>query len=578
MAPEQLRSEPVDHYADLYAFGILLYELFTGSVPRIGSEHWNIAQLTRREPLPIPSYLSEPIANVLRRATALNKSERYESAMATIQALRDAQADVAMLEIQGEGLAFDVTSVLDDDGLIMMLPTDDPAMQASIDAVRIVDEALTRWADGAGRFRFYEEDFKYADSFYRMGDEIGIELSDSARRLMLRGALEYGFNLDYWWGEGGTTADRRMVALQSLSSDLPAARLRALECLALLPDSSPPAIPIRTATIIAKEPEPSVRLAGIELLRRRAGEAKTWREAAYTPEIDQVLADLAVKDPDAAVRRTAARAIASLRSASASRAIAAATTEGKPAAFEALTIIRDLTPHLPSGIASGVRGRVFAAVSLRQFFQRGLLGRWLSASGGFIVAWAIVQTLQYGTPESRQLLFAQAVGNGLASGALYGALFGVAILLAAEIPARLRAWNRLARTALGVILGGVVAVLAFYILRRYYYFDPEEMDSWAWFLTTSVGFIGGFALLSGLTRWSLARAAGGMVGVAAALYASHEAMLRGDIFVPLIYFVEESPNQPLYFALFMGVVIAFFAFLPDFFRWIGGKLRGIAGG
>ena len=259
MSPEQLRGEAVDHRSDIYAFGILLYEMLTKDVPAAGNQHWNLAQMISRASLPVPDDMPQAVVDVLRRATAYDPADRYPNAMAVVEDLRVAQRTLEA------SLAPSM-----DDGLLTLLPISDPAYQAQVEAERLFAGALEKWADGAGRFRLYEEDFKYVDSFYSVGDELGMSLDEAARRLMLRGALEHGHNLDYWWEQAGSVAEQRAVALQTLSSELASARLRAIERLETIPDSHPPAIPIRVATIIHRDPESEVRLAGVRLLEARA--------------------------------------------------------------------------------------------------------------------------------------------------------------------------------------------------------------------------------------------------------------------------------------------------------------------
>lgn len=562
MSPEQLRGELVDHRSDLYAFGILLYEMLTGDVPSAGNQHWNLAQTISRAPLPVPLDMPEAVANVLRRATAYDPDDRYESAAAIVEDLRAAQRTL-------ESAAAGTGSL--EDGLLLTLPVDDPAVLASMEADRLFASALEKWADGAGRFRLYEEDFKYIDSFYSVGEELGVNLDESARRLMLRGALEHGHNLDHWWAEVGLTSEQRAVALQTLGSELPSARLRAIERLTALPDSHPPAIPIRVATIIRKEPEAAVRLAGVRLLEQRAEQATRWRPTAYGDVIDSELAELAAGDPDPEVAAAAARACGRLRSALAVNHLAGLAARGDRRALEAMIRVRAETPDLPPAVPFGLRRRVFTALSLRQFFRPGLLGRFVGAAVGFAIGWAAIQFFQYG---ERELLFAQAVGNSIASGALYGVLAGLAVLFAAEPAARLRAWTRPGRIALGLVLGSAFSALMFVILRQFYYFNPDPVDNVPWLVGPIIVFVAGFALGSGLTRRAWLRALAGALGVFAAVYGSYLAYEAGHTYDPLIFFnVAPGINQPLILSAWLALALGFLTFAPEWLK----LLRSIGG-
>src|SRR5712691_1687091 len=54
MSPEQMMGDPLDQRSDLYAFGILMYELLVGHLPSVDGQSWNIHQTMRNAPLPVP--------------------------------------------------------------------------------------------------------------------------------------------------------------------------------------------------------------------------------------------------------------------------------------------------------------------------------------------------------------------------------------------------------------------------------------------------------------------------------------------------------------------------------------------
>jgi serine/threonine-protein kinase len=98
MAPEQARGDELDGRCDVYAAGIMLYELLTGSVPFTGPSPLNVltAHLTvlpqpPRERAPERN-LSPALEAVVLHAIAKNPAERYANAEALAAAVRAALA------------------------------------------------------------------------------------------------------------------------------------------------------------------------------------------------------------------------------------------------------------------------------------------------------------------------------------------------------------------------------------------------------------------------------------------------------------------------------------------------------
>ncbi|MES2711238.1 MAG: serine/threonine-protein kinase [Pseudomonadota bacterium] len=95
MAPEQLRGDPVDRRADLWAVGTILYELltgqraFAGGVPAIFSAI--LTQQPTRPCLLVPS-LPAGFDAVIERALAKAPADRFASAGAMAEAVRAAAA------------------------------------------------------------------------------------------------------------------------------------------------------------------------------------------------------------------------------------------------------------------------------------------------------------------------------------------------------------------------------------------------------------------------------------------------------------------------------------------------------
>lgn len=84
LAPETTRGEPATNQIDIYALGIVFYELLTGSVPFKGDNPVQIAMRHLREEVPsvkeFNPTLPQSIENIILKATAKNRQFRYKNA------------------------------------------------------------------------------------------------------------------------------------------------------------------------------------------------------------------------------------------------------------------------------------------------------------------------------------------------------------------------------------------------------------------------------------------------------------------------------------------------------------------
>ena len=102
MAPEQILGEPLDGRTDLYAAGVMLYELVTGTRPFDGATDFQIMQAHLSAVPPAPRALRpdlpEAIEAVILQALAKKPAERFDSARAMAHAIRVASASVPEAE------------------------------------------------------------------------------------------------------------------------------------------------------------------------------------------------------------------------------------------------------------------------------------------------------------------------------------------------------------------------------------------------------------------------------------------------------------------------------------------------
>lgn len=83
LAPETTKGEPATNQIDVYALGIVFYELLSGSVPFTGENPVQIAMKHLRETIPsvrdFNPTLPQSIENIIIKATAKNRNLRYQS-------------------------------------------------------------------------------------------------------------------------------------------------------------------------------------------------------------------------------------------------------------------------------------------------------------------------------------------------------------------------------------------------------------------------------------------------------------------------------------------------------------------
>ena len=103
MAPEQVRGEPVDHRADIFGLGAVLYEMFAGARPfeRASTVETMTAVLQDDPPDPLVANprLPAAAAAVVRHCLEKSKEERFQSARDlafALQQLRDGETTGAV--------------------------------------------------------------------------------------------------------------------------------------------------------------------------------------------------------------------------------------------------------------------------------------------------------------------------------------------------------------------------------------------------------------------------------------------------------------------------------------------------
>jgi serine/threonine-protein kinase len=99
MSPEQLQGEETTPRSDLYSAGILLYHCLTGRPPFSGDTRSVVHQQIHEDPIPprvLNGAISPDLETVIMKALAKDPEDRYPSASAMLEGLREAASEESL--------------------------------------------------------------------------------------------------------------------------------------------------------------------------------------------------------------------------------------------------------------------------------------------------------------------------------------------------------------------------------------------------------------------------------------------------------------------------------------------------
>lgn len=554
--PEQHLKEFVSPRSDIYSFGLVLFEMFTGRLPWGGDPPLALRQLDAQEGLPDPRdddpSLPSRLATALRILTAVDPNSRPSSAAEAFNLVAQA------FEEPGPSTRDLSLPFMDDVLRETPARSSDVAWRAE-EAQQLLGRALAAGDD----HKTSRTHFAFLDVVYSRAERYQLDLDDTSRQFMLRGALTHGHNVGYWWPALDDPDLRLRVCEQVITREGKSAAARAMFQLvaepvddANLEELSPSAM-ARLVDLAAGSPGETVGSKALDLLGRSVKPAKDWQDVALSPKSDRKLANLALGDGSTA--RMASWFIGRTRSQTAVEMLLDAQEGmGLRRALPALVNVREVAGGLPSSVPASLRLRLTLELARQQLLHdRATLLRVYAVSAlGSALGLGFHAYATYRVPGF--LDFARilvTLGNGM----VFGPLIGLGIFLARLIVHRLQVMARLPRLALGTAVGALVVnlgVVAFHSLAL------GVRPIGGLIAMSSILIALGFGIAAGMTpsTWRRSLVSTTFTGLGISL--SWQLFLQTGL-TPILYYEFDQPIRTVLLVLVTALLIGSMPHLVD---------------
>lgn len=447
--PEQNRLKEITPKSDIFSFGILLFELFTGQLPWNGKKQLGMEQLHSKQELPDPrevnTNLPPRMVDVLRRVTAADPSLRPRSASEVMRGIYYIFG-APYPSFEPETLDETASYKKDVDGLLW--------------------QGLAQWKTTEGMYNLGLTRFAMVDQ--ERGD-IDNEIFGS---FLLAQALTYGYEDDYWWTAVADPRSRLSVVSLLLRRENDTITTRLIEHLSgdmeirSFSKGLPESITMSLLEFGVRTNNTPLRRQILQGIRELTRPGKAWGDKvlSLSPEQVRQLGDMALEESPAG--DAAAELIGHFRAAPAVQVVV--NHHNQDRGIAALLLVQQAAGSLPAQVRGGIRFRLKLEWALQRFLQQpaSLIGAYALAVLGSALGIGIQVYLTYNWPDFFDIL---RITTSLEQGLIVGAIFGLGIFLARVIVERFQTSRAPLRLLLGTFAGGVVmniAMLAFHVLFR----------------------------------------------------------------------------------------------------------------
>ncbi|HSG43696.1 MAG TPA: serine/threonine-protein kinase [Anaerolineales bacterium] len=444
--PEQVQSKAISPRSDIFSFGIMLYEMFTGQLPWGGKKQLGMEQTHSKQELPDPREFNEnlpsQLVDALRQVTAADPQLRPRSASAVMNMLY-------------------YIYKISPDNLLISTEQNKLAIDNDV-SEELLSYGLERWHATDGKYNLGLTKFTLIDL---QREKINLNIYG---RFMLFQSLTYGSNDDQWWSIVNNPRVRLAVSSELLQKKNDSITARIIGH--LINDTDFRLFPEEmTEDMVASLLEIGINSVNVFLrqqifdgIRILTQPNNAWNHTSQNTDQMKQLGIEALEDSEAG--DTAAELVGHLRSTAAIQVILDYPDEERK--YDTLLLIQKTAGSLPSIVQGGIRFRLSIDAIINRLVQQpvSLISAYVLAFLGSALGIGIQVYLTYRLPDFFDIA---RITTSLEQGLIVGSVFGLGIFMTRVVMERFHSPGTFLRLIFGTIAGWLglnVSLFIFHVL------------------------------------------------------------------------------------------------------------------